>query len=51
MRRILEIGRDKWKKEMGYGVRWKVECTFSDPKRMLMDMLRARTEWNCVRRP
>ena len=48
MRRILEIGRDEWKKEMGYGMRWKVECTFSDLQRMLMDMLRARTKWNCV---
>ena len=48
MRRILEVGRDQWKVENGYGMRWKVECTFSDLKRMLLDILRARTRWNCV---
>ena len=48
MKRILEIGRDEWKKENGYGMRWKVECTFSDLKRILMDILRAKTRWNCV---
>ena len=48
MNRILEIGRDEGKKEMGYGMRWKVECTFSDLKRILMDILRAKTRWNCV---
>ena len=48
MKRIDEIGRDQWKKEMGYGMRWKVECTFSDLKRILMDILRAKTRWNCV---
>lgn len=49
MRRILEVGRDQWKSENGYNMRWKVECTFSDLKRMLLDILRARTRWNCVR--
>ena len=29
-------------------MRWKVECTFSDLKRMLLDILRAKTKWNCV---
>ena len=48
MRRINEIGRDEWKKENGYGMRWKVECTFSDLKRILMDILRAKTKRNCV---
>ena len=48
MRRILEVGCDQWKVENGYGMRWKVECTFSDLKRMLLDILRARTRWNCV---
>lgn len=48
MRRILEIGRDEWKKENGYGMRWKVECTFSDLKRILTDILRAKTRRNCV---
>ena len=43
MRRILEIGRDGWKKEKGYGRRWKVECTFSDAKRLFGDVLRSRT--------
>jgi hypothetical protein len=37
MRRILEVGRDQWKLENGYGMRWKVECTFSDLKRILLD--------------
>ena len=48
MRRILEVGRDQWKSENGYNMRWKVECTFSDLKRILLDILRARTRWNCV---
>ena len=48
IKRILKVGRDQWKKENGYGMRWKVECTFSDLKRILMDILRARTRWNCV---
>jgi len=48
MRRIREIGRDEWKKENGYGMRWKVECTFSDLKRFLSDILRAKTKRNCV---
>ncbi len=43
MRRILEIGRDGWKKERGYGRHWKVECTFSDAKRLFGDVLRSRT--------
>ena len=42
MVRILQIGRDEWKKEKGYGRRWKVECTFSDAKRLLGDTLRSR---------
>ena len=46
--RILEIGRDEWKKENGYGTRWKVECTFSDLKRILMDILGVKTRRNCV---
>ena len=49
MRRILEVGRDQWRSENGYNMRWKVEYTFSDLKRMLLDILRARTRWNCVR--
>ena len=48
MTRILEIRRDEWKKENGYPMRWKVECTFSDLKRILIDILGARTRWNCV---
>ena len=46
--RIHEIGIDRWKEENGYPMRWKVECTFSDLKRMLLDILRAKTKWNCV---
>ena len=42
IRRIVEVGRDQWKQEMGYGRRWKVECTFSDLKRLFGDVMRAR---------
>lgn len=42
IRRIVEVGRDQWKLEMGYGRRWKVECTFSDLKRLFGDVMRAR---------
>lgn len=42
VRRILEIGREKWKEEVGYSMRWKVEAAFSDLKRKLGDTLRAR---------
>ena len=38
IRRIVEVGRDQWKQEMGYGRRWKVECTFSDLKRLFGDV-------------
>lgn len=48
MVRILEVGRDQWKLEVGYGRRWKVECTFSDLKRLFGDILRARARWNDV---
>jgi transposase len=37
-----EIGEREWKIEVGYGRRWKVECTFSDFKRMLAETLRSR---------
>lgn len=40
--RILEVGREKWKEEVGYSRRWRVEGTFSDLKRMFGDTLRAR---------
>ena len=43
MRRILEVGREEWKKEKGYGRRWKMECTFSDVKRLFGDIPRSRT--------
>jgi hypothetical protein len=42
IRMIIEIGRDAWKKEIGYGMRWKVECAFSDMKRMFGDVMRSR---------
>lgn len=42
IRRIAEVGRDQWKLEVGYGRRWKVECTFSDLKRLFGDVMRAR---------
>lgn len=40
--RILEVGRERWKEEVGYSRRWRVEGTFSDLKRMFGDTLRAR---------
>lgn len=48
IKRINKIGREEWKKENDYGRRWKVECTFSDLKRILGDILRSRTRWNSV---
>jgi len=39
-----EIGTEAWKIEIGYGRRWKVECTFSDFKRMLSETLRSRDQ-------
>ena len=46
-RRVLDIVRDRDFTYMGK-MRWKVECMFSDLKRMLLDILRAKTKWNCV---
>ena len=46
--RIFDVGRDQWKLEVGYGMRWKVECTFSDLKRLFGDILRARARWKDV---
>lgn len=43
IKRIMSVGRDQWKLEVGYNIRWKVECTFSDLKRLFGDVLRART--------
>jgi transposase len=40
--RRKEIGEKAWKIEVRYGRRWKVECTFSDFKRILLETLRAR---------
>jgi hypothetical protein len=37
-----EIGEKAWKIEVGYGRRWKAECTFSDFKRMLSETLRSK---------
>ena len=48
IKRISKIGREEWKKENNYGMRWKVECTFSDMKRILGDILRSTTRWNSV---
>ena len=42
VRRIIEVGREQWKKEVGYSRRWKVEAAFSDLKRKFGDTLRAR---------
>ena len=42
VRRILEVGREKWKEEVGYSRRWKIEAAFSDLKRKFGDTLRAR---------
>jgi len=40
--RRMEMGERAWKIEVGYGIRWKVECTFSDFKRLFGDMVTAR---------
>ena len=42
IRTIIKIGPEAWKKKMGYGIRWKVECAFSDLKRMFGDVMRSR---------
>lgn len=42
VKRILQIGREKWKEEVGYSRRWKIEAAFSDLKRKFGDTLRAR---------
>ena len=42
MKRIMAVGRDQWKLEVGYNMMWKVECTFSDLKRLFGDVMRAR---------
>lgn len=42
VRRIFEVGREKWKEEVGYGERWRIEATFGDLKRRFGDKLRAR---------
>ena len=47
VKRIREVGREQWKKEVGYGQRWNVESTFADLKRILGDTIRARAR-DCV---
>jgi len=42
VRKIRDEGREKWKSDIGYGRRWKIECTFSDLKRMFGDVMRSR---------
>jgi transposase len=42
MRMIKEAGAEEWKRSIDYGRRWKVECTFSDMKRMFGDIMRSR---------
>jgi len=42
IRTIIKNGADAWKKEIGYGIRWKVECVFSDLKRMFGDVMRSK---------
>jgi hypothetical protein len=46
--RRKEIGEKAWKIEVGYGRRWKIECAFSDFKRMLSETLRSRKKENMV---
>lgn len=46
IRRIREIGREAWKKEVGYSNRWRVEGAFSDLKRRFGDIMRARERSN-----
>ena len=40
---------DEWVRVSGYGVRWKVECGFSDLKRVTAEHVRARTHQGMVR--
>lgn len=40
--RIHEVGRAKWREEVSYSRRWRVEATYGDLKRMFGDTLRAR---------
>jgi IS5 family transposase len=40
--RRMRIGEHAWKVEVGYGIRWKAECAFSDFKRLFGDMLTSR---------
>ncbi len=48
IKKIKSIGKDRWKLEVGYGRRWKAECTFSDLKRLFGDILRARKRESCI---
>jgi transposase len=36
-----ELGEKEWKISVGYGIRWKAECTFSDFKRLFGESLRS----------
>jgi len=42
VKRILQVGMEKWDEEVRYSRRWKVEAAFSDLKREFGDTLRAR---------
>ena len=37
----IREGEDRWKKLMGYGMRWKAECAFSDFKRLVAETVSA----------
>ncbi|MDR1954800.1 MAG: IS5 family transposase [Candidatus Methanoplasma sp.] len=39
----VQLGEKKWKKFNGYGRRWKVECVFSDLKRLTAETVSATT--------
>ena len=45
----LKVGPEEWAVTTGYGMRWKVECTFSDFKRLISEYISATSERGWVR--
>lgn len=42
VKKVIEVGVKEWKKDVGYGRRWRVEATYGDLKRRFGETLRAR---------
>lgn len=47
--RLWKEHRDDWAEASGFGMRWKIECTFSDLKRIITEFISARTTNGMVR--